>query len=294
MQWVNAVVQGVLLGGLYALFATGLSLAFGVMRFVNLAHGDLAILAAYFTLSTANTLGVNAWIAMLLVLVVMAVIGYVGQRGLFNFTLGDDPLPGILVSFGLGVVIQNALLEKYSATDRSLDAGSRLATESIKINDSISIGWLPLLTLAVAVAVLGSLQLFLSRTKLGRAFRATADDPRTAQLMGINDKHLYGVAMAIAFASVGLAGFFLGAKAPFVPSAGPSQLLFGFEAVVIGGLGSLWGTLIGGIVLGVSQTLGSQVAVDHGIGSNILYGHLVFLAVLAFRPNGILGKGVRK
>jgi branched-chain amino acid transport system permease protein len=293
MQWVNAVVQGVLLGGLYALFATGLSLAFGVMRFVNLAHGDLAILGAYFTLSTAVTLGVNPWLAMVLVIVVMAAIGYVGQRGLFNFTLGADPLPSILVSFGLGVVIQNALLEYYTATDKAIDAGTRLETDSIKVNDTIAIGWLPLLTLVVAVVVLGGLQLFLSRTRLGRAFRATADDPTTAQLMGINDKHLYGVAMAIAFATVALAGFFLGARTTFAPSAGPSQLLFGFEAVVIGGLGSLWGTLVGGIVLGVAQALGNQVSVEHGFGSNILFGHLVFLAVLAFRPNGIFGRGGR-
>lgn len=288
MEWVNAVIQGLLLGGLYALFATGLSLAFGVMRFVNLAHGDLAVLAAYLTLSTSNTLGVSIWYSMVLVLFVMAAIGYVGQRGVFNRTLGDDPLPGILVSFGIGVVIQNALLEYYTATDRRLDAGS-IITKSIKINDDISIGWFPLITLIVAVVLLASLQLFLARTKMGRAFRATADDPDTAQLMGINHKHLYGLAMAIAFATVGLAGVFLGARTTFAPSSGSSQLLFGFEAVVIGGLGSLWGTLLGGMVLGVSQTVGNQAS----IGWDLLTGHLVFLAVLAFRPHGLLGTGVR-
>ena len=288
MEWVNAVIQGILLGGLYALFATGLSLAFGVMRFVNLAHGDLAVLAAYLTLSTTNTMGVSIWWSMILVIVIMAGIGYVGQRAIFNRTLGDDPLPGILVSFGLGVVIQNALLEYYTATDERLDAGS-IITESIKVNDDISIGWFPLITLIVAVALLVSLQLFLARTKMGRAFRATADDPETAQLMGINHKHLYGLAMAIAFATVALAGVFLGARTTFAPSSGSSQLLFGFEAVVIGGLGSLWGTLLGGIVLGVSQTVGNQAS----IGWDLLTGHLVFLAVLLFRPHGLLGTGVR-
>lgn len=288
MDWVNAVIQGILLGGLYALFATGLSMAFGVMRFVNLAHGDLAVLAAYLTLSTSSTLGASIWWSMILVLIVMAVIGYVGQRGVFNRTLGDDPLPGILVSFGLGVVIQNALLEYYTATDERLDAGS-VITKSIKINDDISIGWFPLITLIVAVALLVSLQLFLARTRMGRAFRATADDPETAQLMGINHKHLYGLAMAIAFATVGLAGVFLGARTTFAPGSGSSQLLFGFEAVVIGGLGSLWGTLLGGMVLGVSQTVGNQAS----IGWDLLTGHLVFLAVLAFRPHGLLGTGVR-
>lgn len=288
MEWINAIVQGVLLGGLYALFATGLSLAFGVMRFVNLAHGDLAIVAAYLTLSTTNTLGVSTWWSMLLVIAVMAVVGYAGQRGVFNRTLGDDPLPGILASFGLGIVIQSALLEYYTATDEQLETGS-IITESIRVNDSINIGVFPLLTLVVAVAVLGSLQLFLSRTRLGRAFRATADDPGTAQLMGINDKHLYGCAMALAFATVALAGVFLGARTTFAPTSGSSQLLFGFEAVVIGGLGSIWGTLVGGIVLGVSQTLGNQAS----IGWDLLAGHLVFLIILGFRPNGLLGSGVR-
>ena len=277
-----------LLGGLYALFATGLSLAFGVMRFVNLAHGDLAVLASYLTLSSSSALGVSIWWSMLLVFAVMAAIGYAGQRGIFNFTLGEDPLPGILVSFGIGVVLQNVLLEFYTATDKRLDAGPIL-TESIKITDKLSIGWFPLITFAVAVAVLLSLQAFLARTRLGRAFRATADDPSTAQLMGIDHRRLYGLAMAIAFATVGLAGVFLGARTTFAPSSGSGQLLYGFEAVVIGGLGSLWGTLVGGIVLGVAQTAGNQIS----IGWDLLAGHLVFLVVLAVRPHGLLGTGVR-
>ncbi|MDA2954587.1 MAG: branched-chain amino acid ABC transporter permease [Actinomycetota bacterium] len=288
MNWGNALIQGILLGGLYAIFATGLSLAFGVMRFVNLAHGDLAILAGYLTLSTATTAGVSHSVAIILVVVIMALIGFLGQRILFNRTIGPDPLSGILCSFGLGVVIQNVLLERYSATDRFLDAG-KIETDSFQLNDSISVGIFPLLTFAFAVLLLGVLQIFLSRTRLGRAFRATADDPRTAQLMGINDKQIYGLAMAIAFATVGVAGYFLGARETFAPSSGPSQLLFGFEAVVIGGLGSLWGTLVGGIVLGVSQTLGNQLSV----GLNLLVGHIVFLLVLTFRPKGLFGTGVR-
>ena len=287
MDWVSALIQGILLGGLYALFATGLSLAFGVMRFVNLAHGDLAILAAYLTLSTTSLLGTSYWVSLLIVVAVMAVVGYVGQRGLFNFTLGVDPLPGILVSFGLGIVIQNALQEHYTATDRSIDLGPIL-TKSIRITDDISIGWFPLLTLGVAVVVLVALQLLFSRTRIGRAFRATADDPQTAQLMGINDRRLYGVAMAIAFAAIALAGFFRGARTSFSPSSGTGILLFAFEVVVIGGLGSIWGTLIGGIVLGVAQTMGNQAS----IGWDLLTGHLVFLLVLLVRPQGLLG-GVR-
>ncbi|MFZ9868134.1 MAG: branched-chain amino acid ABC transporter permease [Ilumatobacteraceae bacterium] len=288
MSWLNALVQGVLLGGLYAIFATGLSLAFGVMRFVNLAHGDLAILAGYLVLSTASTMGVNHVVSLPLVVILMAGIGYVGQRFLFNRTIGPDPLAGILCSFGIGVVIQNFLLARYTATDRYLDAGP-IETSTIRINDSVSIGHFSLLTFVSAIVLLGALQLFLSHTTIGRAFRATADDPSTAQLMGINDKRIYGFAMAIAFATVGIAGFFLGARETFAPASGPNQLLFGFEAVVIGGLGSLWGTLMGGIVLGVAQAFGNQVSV----GWNLLAGHIVFLMVLAFRPNGLFGTGVR-
>ncbi|MGA0710813.1 MAG: branched-chain amino acid ABC transporter permease [Ilumatobacteraceae bacterium] len=288
MSWLNALVQGVLLGGLYAIFATGLSLAFGVMRFVDLAHGDLAILAGYLVLSTASTMGVNHVVSLPLVVILMAGIGYVGQRFLFNRTIGPDPLAGILCSFGIGVVIQNFLLARYTATDRYLDAGP-IETSTIRINDSVSIGHFSLLTFVSAIVLLGALQLFLSHTTIGRAFRATADDPSTAQLMGINDKRIYGFAMAIAFATVGIAGFFLGARETFAPASGPNQLLFGFEAVVIGGLGSLWGTLMGGIVLGVAQAFGNQLSV----GWNLLAGHIVFLMVLAFRPNGLFGTGVR-
>ena len=288
MNWVNAVVQGVLVGGLYALFATGLSLAFGVMRFVNLAHGDLAVLGAYFVVSWVGAFGGNYWLTMVAVVAVMVVIGYVSQRALFNRTLGADPLPGILATFGLGIVIQNALLEHFTATDKSIPLGDILV-KSITLTDRLAIGWFPLITFCVAVVLLAGLQTFLSFTKMGRAFRATADDPATAQLMGINYRHVYGLAMAIAFGAVALAGFFNGARTPFNPSTGGLLLLFAFEAVVIGGLGSLWGTLLGGVVLGVAQNLGNQWQV----GTGVLVGHLMFLAVLAFRPHGLLGSPAR-
>lgn len=289
MTWANAVVQGVLLGGLFALFATGLSLAFGVMRFVNLAHGDLAILAAFLAVSTTATLDVNPFVSLLVIVPGFALGGYVLQRFVFNRTMGPDPLPSILVTFGLGVVIQNALLEHYSADSRGLDAGV-IETRSAILTDDISIGWFPLLTLVVAVAVLVALQLVLSRTRAGRAFRATADDPATARLMGIDDRAIYARIMAIAFATVALAGVFLGIRQTFGPSDGPTALIFGFEAVVIGGLGSLWGTLVGGVILGVAQTVGNQVDVRYDLLSGTLYGHLIFLAVLAFRPHGLLGR----
>ena len=288
MEWLNAIVQGIMLGGLFALFATGLSLAFGVMRFVNLAHGDLAILGAFLAVSAIDVTGFNPFVALIVVVPVMMALGYGLQLGAFNFTISPDPLPSILVTFGLGVVVQNALLQAYSADSQGLDVGS-IEVESIAFTDTIAVGWIPLITLVVAVAVLGVLQLMLSRTVLGRAFRAVSDDPSTARLMGVNDRNVYAVAMGIAFATVAIAGVFLGIRQSFGPTDGPAQLLYAFEAVVIGGLGSIWGTLLGGLALGIAHGIGGQVEVAYGYGSGPLMGHLVFLAVLAFKPTGLLG-----
>jgi branched-chain amino acid transport system permease protein len=285
---VNDVVQGLLLGGLYALFATGLSLMFGVMRLVNLAHGDLSIAAAFVALVTVDALGVNPLLTLALVVPLLFAAGYLLQRGLLNFTLrGGDPLPSLLVTFGLSVILQNLLLEVFSADSRGLDAGP-VEDSGIRVTSRLAVGWFPLLTLATGVAVLAGLQLLLSRTSIGRAFRASSDDPEAARLMGIDIRHLYAVATGIALATVAVAGVFLGIRTTFTPGLGPTRLIFAFEAVIIGGLGSLWGTLVGGLVLGVAQTLGAQLSPGWGV----LAGHLVFLAVLAFRPSGLLGRAV--
>lgn len=288
MTWVNDVVQGLLLGGLYALFATGLSLMFGVMRLVNLAHGDLSIAAAFVALVTVDALGVNPLVTLALVVPVMFAAGYLLQRGLLNFTLrGGDPLPSILVTFGLSVILQNLLLEVFSADSRGLDAGA-VENSGVRVTSQLAVGWFPLLTLATGIGVLVGLQLLLSRTRIGRAFRASSDDQEAARLMGIDHRHLYALATGIALATVAVAGVFLGIRTTFTPGLGPTRLIFAFEAVIIGGLGSLWGTLAGGLVLGVAQTLGAQLSPGWGV----LAGHLVFLAVLAFRPSGLLGKAV--
>lgn len=286
MVWVNAIVQGILLGGLYALFATGLSLAFGVMRFVNLAHGDIAILAAFVTMSIAATIDISPLIALLIVLPLAFAIGYLLQRVIFDRVVGVDPAFQIVATFGLSVVIQNVLYEKYTADTQGLDVGD-LETWSIKINNEISVGWLPLLTLLCAIAVLAGLALFMKRTRMGRAFRATSDDADAARLMGIDVRRVFAIAMALAVATVALAGFLFGARSSFDPFVGPVRLIYAFEAVIIGGLGSLWGTLVGGIILGVAQGIGRQIDPQWGE----LAGHAVFLTVLVFRPTGLFGKG---
>ena len=286
MDWVNAVLQGVLLGGLYALFAAGLSLIFGVMKLVNIAHGDLIVLAAYIALVVTGTLGIGPLPAIAVVVVIMAVLGYVLQRGLLNFTLGEDILPPLLVTFGLSVIIQNALLMLFTADSRKLQAGA-LEIDSIQIGGGLAVGTLPLIQFVVAVLLIGGLQLMLYRTKIGRSFRAVSDDQEVAQLMGIDNRHVFGLAMALSLAVVAVAGVFLAVRSNFDPAIGPARLIFGFEAVIMGGLASLWGTLAGGVLLGVAQTLGAKI----DPGWQILAGHLVFLAVLAIRPSGLFAKG---
>ena len=289
MEWVNAVVQGILLGGFYALLATGLSLMFGVMRLVNLAQGDLTILAAFVSLSLVEATGVGPFASLVVVVPLMMVGGYILQRGLLNRTLDQGVMPPILVTFGLAVVLQNVLLTLYSADSQGIDAGSAEGA-SIAITDSLSIGVLPLITLFIAIMIIVGLQLLIGRTQLGRSFRATADDRDAARLTGIDDRHVYAVATAIAMATVAVAGVLLGIRTTFGPFDGPVRLIFAFEAVVIGGLGSLWGTLVGGVILGVSQTIGNQINPAY----QVLAGHVVFLIVLAFRPNGLFSRQGRE
>jgi branched-chain amino acid transport system permease protein len=285
MQWLNVILQGVLIGGLYAMFAAGLSLIFGVMRLVNIAHGDLIVLAAYVALVVTQALGIDPLVSLLLVVPIMAVIGYALQRGLLNFTLGDDLLPPLLVTFGLSIIIQNGLLEWFTADSRKLQAGA-IEIQTFQALQGVWVGVLPLIQFAVAVAVIAGLQALFYYTALGRAFRATSDDQVVAQLMGLDTRHVFAMAMALSLAVVAIAGVFLAVRANFDPSIGPARLIFGFEAVIIGGLGNMWGTLIGGVVLGVSQAVGAQI----DPGWQVLAGHIVFLVILAVRPQGLFPK----
>jgi branched-chain amino acid transport system permease protein len=285
MLSLNVILQGVLTGGLYAMFAAGLSLIFGVMRLVNIAHGDLIVLAAYVALMATTALGVNPLVSLIVVVPAMAVIGYALQRGLLNRTLGEDLLPPLLVTFGLSIIIQNGLLELFTADSRKLQAGA-IEVATMQVTQGLWIGVLPLLQFAVAVGVIAGLQLLFYRTALGRAFRATSDDPAVAQLMGLDTRHIFALAMALSLAVVAIAGVFLAVRSNFDPAIGPARLIFGFEAVIIGGLGNLWGTLAGGIILGVSQAIGAQI----DPGWQLLAGHIAFLVILALRPQGLFPK----
>jgi branched-chain amino acid transport system permease protein len=284
---LDVVIQGVLLGGLYALFAAGLSLIFGVMRLVNLAHGDLIVLAAFLVLAIVAFLGVPLPLAVLIALPLMFGFGYLLQRTILNRAIGADILPPLLMTFGLSIIIQNGLLEAFSADSRRLHAGE-LETASLPIGGGIAIGVMPLMTFATAVLVIVALNQLFYRTALGRAFRAVSDDPSIAQLMGIDNKKLFAVAMGIALSVAALAGVFLGIRANFDPTIGPARLIFAFEAVIIGGLGSLWGTLAGGIVIGIAQTAGASINPEW----QILAGHLAFLGVLIVRPRGLFPRSM--
>ncbi|WPH17468.1 branched-chain amino acid ABC transporter permease [Variovorax paradoxus] len=286
---LETVIQGVLLGGLYTLFALGQSLMFGVMRLTNTAQGDFIILGAFAVIAGVSvageaTPGLVAMVA-LAALPVAFVFGYALQRYVLNGTLGKDPLPSLVVTFGLSIVIQNLLLELFSADPRAIETGG-LSTQGVALGDTLSLGVLPLIVLAVALVATAALQWLFARTALGRSFRAVSDDREIAELMGLDAKKVYAFATAIAFVLIAMAGALQGMRTTVSPSDGPLLLLFAFEAVIIGGMGSFWGTLAGAMILGITQQIGFRL--DPGWG--IWFGHIVFLIVLVLRPQGLFPK----
>lgn len=284
MQWLDALIQGVLLGGLYAQYALGMALMFGVMRIVNITHGDLVILLALIGISLANSMHLGPFVVLAMLVPLAAAIGYVLQRGILNRVVSEDPLPSLIATFGLSIALQNLMLEIWSADTRSLPGGG-IEQASFQIGPFF-IGLLPIIVLLVATGLTGGLDALLRFTRFGRALRASAADVEAAAMSGINPKAIYATATAIAVGILGFAAVFQSLRSTVAPSDGPAQLIYAFEAVIIGGMGSIWGAFIGSMVLGVSQAVGFRI--DPGFG--VLAGHLVFLVVLAIRPQGILGR----
>jgi branched-chain amino acid transport system permease protein len=285
--WVEMAISGLLLGMLYALFGLGLSLGFGVMKIINLAHGDFMVLAALMATVAGTLGGLNPFVSLLLVVPMMAALGYLTQRLLLNRVIGSGPLSPLLVTFGLSIVLQNVMQEIFSADTRSLRAGS-ITIDAIVIG-GVSMGTFPLLIALVSLIVYILTDLVIQRTGAGRILRATADDGATARLMGIRDHRVFALSMAGVFALIGIAGVFYGIRTPFAPSSGPERLLYAFEAVVIGGLGSIWGTMAGGIVLGLSQMAGENIHTGYGP----LVGHAMFFILLLLRPQGLLTRAAQ-
>lgn len=283
---VDTLLQGLLLGGTYAIAALGLALAFGVMRLTNIAHGDMMVLSAYLSLAFTQLLGLEAVWTWLLVVPAMAFTAYLTQRVILNRAIGDkNNLSPLIITFGLSLVLQSALQAGFSADTRRLHA-QEMTSASVQLTPELSIGFFPVLTLALAVVAASVLHLLFQKTSAGRAFRAASDDPEIVQLMGIDVRHVFAVAFAVAGAAIGISGIVFGLGTTFDPSSGPLQLLTAFEAVIIGGLGSFYGTLVGALSLGMAQAIGYRV--DPGYGA--IFGHLAFLAVLVFRPEGLFPK----
>ena len=283
MTIANAVLQGIFLGAFYAVLACGLSIMFGVMRIINLAHGDVAVLGAYIVFVIVDHTGASAFVAFAVALPVMVVLGYALQLTILERSLKSGILTPLLATFGLSIVIQNVLLLTFSPDVRSLGGSAgAVTTSSWQVTNGLSVSALGLLVLVVAVLLFVALQLFLSRTRAGWVMRATAEDPDAAELVGIDSRAVYARATALAVAMAALGGLFLAIRSVFDPGSGPTQLIFAFEAVVIGGMGSLWGTLVGGLALGVAQTIGAQINPEY----SAMAGHLLFLAVLIARYGG--------
>lgn len=284
-EFVNQIVQGVLHGGLYAMFAVGLSLSVGVMRLVNIAHGDFIVMLCFLLYSVCAALGISPFLATLIILPPAFIFGYVMQRVLLQRIVGKNILPVILVTFGLSIIIENGLLVGYGPDPRNLNAGG-LQIASLHLGPGITIGVFPLITFIAAVALIFLLDLFLYRSRIGAKIRAVSDDVGAANLIGLSSKQVYAIAMGIVLVTIAISACFLGIRTNFDPSSGPSRLLIAFEAVVMGGLGSLWGTLIGGIMIGVAQAVGAQI----DLAWEVLAGHMLFLLVLTIRPQGLLPK----
>jgi branched-chain amino acid transport system permease protein len=283
--WINQILQGILLGGLYTMFATGLSLSAGVMRFVNIAHGDFIVLVCFLLLILTTTLGLDPIIATLVVLPLAFGVGFALQRFLLQRVVGENVLLVILVTFGLSIIIENGLLEGFGADPQKV-SGGWMETATIGLGDGINMGLFQVVTFVAAVAVVAALDLFLYRTGIGAKIRAVSDDVAAADLIGLSSVRIYAIAMGISFVTIGVAAGFMSIWTNFDPASGPTRLLIAFEVIVLGGLGSMWGSLAGGIVLGVAQSVGAQF----DIAWQMLAGHLVFLIVLAVRPQGLFPK----
>jgi branched-chain amino acid transport system permease protein len=284
---IETLLGGLMLGALYALFGLGLSLSLGVMKMINIAHGDLIVLGAYLCATVMQLAGVGPFFSLIAVVPLMFVIGYVLQRVLLNRVVGKGTLSPLLLTFGLSIVLQNVLQETFTADTRSLQAGD-LSLRGFDIA-GVSVGLLPLVSTLISVVIFAGTSWLIGHSHLGRQARAVADDPGTARLVGVDDRNFFALVTGFVLAVIALAAVMYGIRTPFSPAAGPERLLYSFEAVVLGGLGNVWGTFIGGLIIGVAQLFGAKVS--SGLGP--FFGHLVFLVALLARPQGLLGKAQR-
>lgn len=281
---IETLLNGLMLGALYALFGLGLSLSLGVMRMINIAHGDLIVVGAYLTSVAMALFGLGALSSLIFVVPVMFALGWLLQRLLLNHVVGRGPLPPLLLTFGLSIVLQNLLQEIFTADTRSLRSGD-IALLGFDLA-GVSVGVLPLISTVVSIVLFATIHWVIGHTHFGRQARAVSDDPATARLVGVDDYQFFALITGCIFATIAIASVLYAVRTPFSPSAGPERLLYSFEAVVLGGLGSVWGTFIGGLAIGIAQLFGAKIS--SGLGP--FFGHLVFLVALLARPQGLFGR----
>jgi len=278
------IVMGVLLGGLYALIALGLSLVFGVMKLINVAHGDLVLFSSYFAYATMTILGIDPILSLVLGIPVLFVIGFAIEKYLMNRAFGISMEGPLIIAFGISLILQNFQQIVWSPMARGLT--TPYALESFSIGP-FRFPLAYLLDFIAALIVMLSLREFLKRTYLGKAINASSQDKKTAHLMGINTGRVYALAFAIAMSTAAISGVFFGLTFPFTPTSGVSSLILAFGVVIIGGLGSMLGTFVGGMILGLAQTLGGYF---FSATAQMLVLYVIVLVVLAVRPQGLIGR----
>lgn len=282
-ELVTAIVNGLLLGGLFAVTALGLSLVFGVMRLINLAHGELIVLGAYLSLQLSRHVGLDPLVTMLIVAPALFVVGLPVQRYLLTPLMSRDATQPLLTTFGLSVIAQNLYIQIFSADEQSLNAS--YATSSVTVA-GIDIPAVYLISFGVALVLCTGIHLLIRRTGFGREVRAAAEDPAAAGVLGVNVGRVYAILFGLAAALAAVGGVLVGLTFSFDPTTGTTWLLTGFAVVVLGGLGSVKGTLLGGLLLGLVESVG---AAFFGDGYRDVIGLVTFLVVLALRPQGLFG-----
>lgn len=281
----QSIIQGLLLGGLYAAIGIGMNLIFGIVKLTNLAHGDFLILASYISYAVVTATGVEPLLSLIIVVPVMFIIGFIIQNLMLNRVLGSGQNPPLLITFGLSIVIQNLILYFFTADARFLK--SSLTTKSLVITDTIRISYTYLIGCLVGVLLIIVLAYYFKNTYQGKAIMAASDDKEAAQLMGVNIKNIYGIAMGISLSTAGFAGVLIGMIYNYYPTSGSAYLVTAFAVVVIGGIGSTYGTLAAGLIFGVAQVLGAYF---FGASAQLLTGYVVLLIMLIVRPQGLFSR----
>ena len=280
MQVIQLIINGILLGGIYAVLGVGMTMIFGIVKLTNLAHGEFVIIGAYASTLLAQAIGCDPILTLIVTIPFMFLIGMGLQTGLINRVMLKGSEPALLVTFGLSIILQDAMLLLFTADARH--AGAAYSSTILKIG-GLNIALLDIILLVISLVTILVLTLFLNKTYMGRSIRATSDDTQAASLMGVSVKKTYAIAMGIAMATAAVAGLCIGLKWTFYATSGGSYLLIAFGVVVIGGMGSIPGTLVAGLVFGLAQVIG-------GANYGLLISYILLIIMLAVRPQGLFSK----